>query len=91
MANYVILGWLIGLGRAGYGLLLQTVLNGVNIVLSLVFVHRLGLGIAGVGWASFAAEATAAVAGLYLVDRVTAGGRARRGSREILDASRSSA
>ena len=84
LANYVILGWLIGLGRAGYGLLLQTVLNGVNIVLSLVFVHRLGLGIAGVGWASFAAEATAAAAGLYLVYRVTAGGE-RPGLKRILD------
>ena len=34
LANYVILGWLIGLGRAGYGLMLQTLLNGINIVLS---------------------------------------------------------
>ena len=54
LANYVVLGWLIGLGRAGYGLLLQMVLNGLNIGLSFYFVHALGLGVAGVGWASFA-------------------------------------
>ena len=34
LANYVILGWLIGLGRAGYGLLLQLILNGINIAAS---------------------------------------------------------
>ena len=61
LTNYVVLGWLIGLGRAGYGLLLQTILNGLNIVLSIVFVHSLGLGVPGVGWASFAAETATAV------------------------------
>jgi len=73
LANYVILGWLIGLGRAGIGLLLQTLLNGVNVVLSLVFVHSLGMGVSGVGWASFAAEAATAAAGLLVVLRLTGG------------------
>ena len=41
LANYVILGWLIGLGRAGVGLGLQIVLNGVNMVLSLTLVLAL--------------------------------------------------
>lgn len=73
LANYVILGWLIGLGRAGLGLALQTALNGVNVVLSITFVHGLGLGVAGVGWASFAAEASAAAVGLVVVLRLTGG------------------
>jgi MATE family multidrug resistance protein len=68
--NYAILGWLIGIGRAGYGLLLQTALNGLNIVLSLVLVHNLGLGVPGVGWASFAAETATAALGLALVFRL---------------------
>jgi MATE family multidrug resistance protein len=71
LANYAILGWLIGLGRADWGLALQIVLNGVNILLSLVFVVALGMGVEGVGWASFAAEGAAALAGLALVVKLT--------------------
>ncbi len=73
LANYVILGWLIGLGRAGLGLALQIALNGVNIVLSLVFVLQFDLGVAGVGWASFAAEAGAALLGFAVILRLTGG------------------
>jgi len=73
LANYVILGWLIGLGRAGIGLALQTALNGVNVVLSLALVHWLDLGVAGVGWASFAAEMSAAAIGVVVVLRLTGG------------------
>ena len=71
LANYVILGWLIGLGRAGYGLLLQAVLNGLNVVLSVALVQGFGFGVAGVGWASLVAETTTALVGLFLVFRVT--------------------
>jgi len=67
LANYVILGWLIGLGRAGWGLVLQTILNGLNIVLSVVLVDQFDLGVAGVGWASFVAETLTAFLGLGLV------------------------
>jgi MATE family multidrug resistance protein len=67
LANYVVLGWLIGLGRAGWGLFLQTVLNGLNIFLSIVLVHSFGLGVAGVGWASFVAETATAVLGVAIV------------------------
>ena len=73
LANYVVLGWLIGLGRAGLGLALQIVLNGVNIVLSLVFVLGLGLGVEGVGWASFTAEAGTALVGVVVIIRLTGG------------------
>jgi MATE family multidrug resistance protein len=75
LANYVILGWLIGLGRAGLGLALQALLNGINSVLSLVFVLGLELGVAGVGWASFAAEAGTTLAGAAIVLRLTGGER----------------
>jgi len=70
LANYVILGWLIGLGRAGYGLLLQLVLNGVNIAVSVALVDQLHFGVAGVGWASVAAESVAALIGLVVVVRL---------------------
>lgn len=66
LINYVILGWLIGLNRAGLALVLQTVLNGVNIGLSLYLVLGLDYGVAGVGWASFAAEALTAAVGFFI-------------------------
>ena len=71
LANYVILGWLIGLGRAGYGLFLQLVLNGINIVISVTLVHAFHLGVAGVGWASVVAETVATCLGMVVVVRLS--------------------
>ncbi len=70
LANYALLGWLIGLGRSGLGLAIQTVLNGVNIVLSIVLGLWLGWGIAGVGIATVIAEITATVLGLIIAGRL---------------------
>jgi MATE family multidrug resistance protein len=71
LANYAILGWLIGLGRAGYGLVLQLILNGLNIAISVVLVDLLHFGVAGVGWASATAESVAALIGLAVVLRLS--------------------
>jgi MATE family multidrug resistance protein len=68
-ANYAILGWLLGLGRARTGLLLQAVLGGTNIVLSLALVLSLGWGIFGVALASVAAEVVAFVLGVAILRR----------------------
>jgi MATE family, multidrug efflux pump len=70
LANYVILGWLIGRGRALLALGLQSVLNGINIVLSVALVSGLGYGVAGVAWAAFAAEAATAALGMVVVLRL---------------------
>ena len=70
LANYVILGWLLGLGRAGLGLLLQTILNGSNIVLSIYLGLHLQLGISGVAWATVIGESIAMVVGLLIVWRI---------------------
>ena len=67
LANYVLLGWLLGTQRAFTVLLLQVVLNGINIVLDLVFVIGLGWGIEGVAFASLLAEMAATFLGLALV------------------------
>jgi MATE family multidrug resistance protein len=67
LANYAVLGWFLGLGRAGIGLLLQTLLNGMNIVLNIWFVLGLGWGVAGVAWGTLIGEAVTAVAGLALI------------------------
>ena len=69
MVNYVILGWLLGLGKAGQGLTIQIVLNAINIVLSIYLGLYLELGIEGVAWATVIAEAAAVVFGLMIVGR----------------------
>ncbi len=69
LANYVILGWLLGLGKAGQGLAIQVFLNGVNIAFSILFGLYLGYGIAGVAWATVIGESAALVLGLNMVAR----------------------
>jgi MATE family multidrug resistance protein len=84
LANFALFGWLLGLGRAGVGLVLQTVLNGVNIALALLLGAGLGHGVAGVAVAGVVAEAVALAAGvaaLAVFDR----GRVWPGRREVLD------
>ncbi|MGI9399807.1 MAG: MATE family efflux transporter [Rhizobiaceae bacterium] len=66
LLNYAVLGWLIGLGRAGLALAVQTLLNGSNIVLSIALGLGLGYGIAGVAWATVIAEIITAGAGLLI-------------------------
>ncbi len=73
LANYVILGWLLGTRRAGAVLLIQVVLNGINILLDLIFVLGLGWGVEGVAMASLLAELGAIVLGLAVVARTLAG------------------
>ncbi|SHF08171.1 multidrug resistance protein, MATE family [Kaistia soli DSM 19436] len=67
LANYVMLGWLVGLGRAGAGLLLQTVLNGANIALTVLFVLGFGWGMAGAALGTTIGEILTACLGLLVV------------------------
>ncbi|MCX2723650.1 MATE family efflux transporter [Roseibium salinum] len=67
LANYAILGWFIGLGRAGTGLALQLFLNGLNIALSLWFVIGLDWSVEGVALATVFSEIAATLLGLALV------------------------
>jgi len=69
LANFAMLGWFLGLGRAGAGLALQVVLNGLNMVLSAWFVLQLGWGVGGVAWGSVAAEIATLILGAGLVTR----------------------
>ncbi|MFS8180524.1 MATE family efflux transporter [Pseudovibrio denitrificans] len=69
LANYSILGWYLGLSKAGIGLLIQTFLNVTNMVLSVVFVLGFNWGIPGVAVATFIAEMLTFCLGLYLIKR----------------------
>lgn len=66
LANFALLGWFIGLGRADIAFYLQLLLNGINIVLSLIFVLNLGWGVPGVAVAALIAEYAAVAAGLLI-------------------------
>ena len=63
LINDAVLGSVLGHGRAAVGLLLQTILNGANIILALTLGLALGFGVAGVAWATVAAETLTALLG----------------------------
>ncbi|MCW2307092.1 MATE family efflux transporter [Rhodobium gokarnense] len=75
LANYAMLGWLLGLGRAHVALVLQVLLNGLNVGLNLFFVLLLDWSIEGVATASLIAETATFFAGLAVVMRVAHGRR----------------
>ena len=56
LVNYALLGWFIGLGRMRLVLLVQVAMNGLNIILDLVFVLGLGMTVDGVALATVIAE-----------------------------------
>ncbi|WP_368186710.1 MATE family efflux transporter [Aestuariibius sp. HNIBRBA575] len=66
IALYGINGWLIALEKTKSVLVLQLWMNGLNIVLDLVFVLNLGWGVQGVAIATFLAEWSGLILGLYL-------------------------
>lgn len=67
LSNYVVLGYVLGRGESGFGLGLQLLLNLVNMTLSVMLGLWMGWGVAGVAWATVAAEAVAACVGLGLL------------------------
>ena len=71
LANYAILGWLLGQGRAGLGLMLQTILNGGNVACSVWLVTVLGWEVEGVAWGTFIAQAVAMIIGFGVVFSLT--------------------
>lgn len=66
LVNFALLGWFIGLGRTGLAFWIQLFLNGLNVLLAVVFVIALGWGVAGVAVAALMAEWLAAFLGLVL-------------------------
>ncbi|WP_245290110.1 MULTISPECIES: MATE family efflux transporter [unclassified Shinella] len=83
LANYALLGFVLGRGQSLMGLMLQAIINGTNIVLSIVLGLWFGWGIAGIAWGTFAGEAIGALAGFSIV--VSRFNRAYRPSRaEVL-------
>lgn len=69
LINYAILGYVLGRGEGGLGLLLQLALNGVNIALSVWLGLGLGWGVSGVAWGTVGGEFVATLVGLAIVCR----------------------
>ena len=67
LANYTILGYLLGRGRSGMALFIQGLVNGVNIVLALYLGLHLGWGIRGVAIAVVTGEVAGALFGFARV------------------------
>jgi MATE family multidrug resistance protein len=84
LANYALLGWLIGQARAGTALGIQIAVNLCNMALTAALVLDVGLGVAGAAIGSLAAEAAGTALGLAVVAwRMRAGGRFGRAA--VLD------
>jgi multidrug resistance protein, MATE family len=70
LANFAVLGWLIGLARASVALGLQIFINVLNMALTATLVLGFGLGIAGAGIAAAIAETAGLVVGLAVAWRM---------------------
>jgi MATE family multidrug resistance protein len=86
LANYVLLGWFVGLARASVALALQVVINLVNAAAIALLVLRFDLGVAGAGYAALIAEAIGTAGGLAIALRLV--GTQMPGLARILDRDR---
>ncbi|WP_404442871.1 MATE family efflux transporter [Sutcliffiella horikoshii] len=77
LMSYVFIGWLIGMGKVRLSLATQLVMNLMNIVLSIVFVLVLGLGVAGVAYATLISEVGAVLFGGLVIARHNKAGFSR--------------
>lgn len=67
LATYAIMGTLIGLGKTKQLLWLQLFLNGINLLLDVLFVVGFDWGVRGIAWGTLVAEWSCAIAGLLMV------------------------
>jgi MATE family multidrug resistance protein len=73
LANYVVLGWLIGQARAKLALTLQIAINLINMAATMMLVLVLNAGIAGAAAAAVIAEAAGLVLGMVIARRLAQG------------------
>jgi putative MATE family efflux protein len=89
LINYALLGWFYGRASAKTGMGLQLLLHGVDIILSIWFVHGFGWGVPGAAIGTVIAQILAAAAGLALFLRHYGGPAAVLGAikpSELVDA-----
>ena len=70
MVTYVVLGWLVGMQKTVYVMILQLTLNGINIILDIIFVSWFGWAVEGVAYATLIAQWVTLVLSLVLAYRL---------------------
>ena len=70
LANYVLLGWFVGLARARTALALQVAINLINVSVIVVLVLGFGYGVAGAALGAVLAEALGTATGLVIAARI---------------------
>ena len=73
LANYVVLGWLIGQARATLALGIQIAINLINVTATLILVMVLNAGIAGAATAAVVAETAGLLFGVLIAQRLGRG------------------
>jgi MATE family multidrug resistance protein len=73
LANYVVLGWLIGQARARLALAVQIAINLINMAATVLLVLVLDAGIGGAAMAAVLAEASGLLLGILIARRLTQG------------------
>lgn len=73
LANYVMLGWLVGQARATLALTTQVAINVTNVIATVLLVLVMDLGIAGAAIAAVIAEAAGLLLGLLIAQRLSRG------------------
>ncbi len=84
LANYVLLGWLVGQARTGRALALQMLINVTNMAATAALVLGLNFGVEGAAFAAVFAEAVGCCAGAVVAWRGL-GGRLDSGGRALFD------
>ncbi len=69
LLSYVVIGWLIGMGKVRLALATQVLMNVLNIILDLVFVLGLGMGVNGVAYATLISEISGILFGVWVIFR----------------------
>lgn len=70
LANYAVLGWLVGMQRTRLAMVLQIFLNGSNAILDALFVLHFDFGVAGIATGTVMAEIATAFFGLAMALRI---------------------
>ncbi|NTZ87121.1 MATE family efflux transporter [Burkholderia metallica] len=85
LANYVVLGYLLGVQRVRLALVAQVFINAMNIGAVLLYVYGFGWGIAGIGAATATADACGFVLGAWMLWRLRPRGLAPLAVRALAD------
>ncbi|WP_175714007.1 MATE family efflux transporter [Burkholderia ambifaria] len=85
LANYVVLGYLLGVQRVRLALVAQVFINAVNIGAVLLYVYGFGWGIAGIGAATATADACGFALGAWMLWQLRPRGLAPIAARALAD------